>query len=171
MTGDPEKTAKAHHIAGHAVMASILGFPIQRVFFDGDDAGLGYERPDDIGDIPVRDWLLVTLAGNQAELRLLRGRDEVAYETAARLAFDMIDVLRTFERLGVKSTGVSGRLRGKLGKMLAVLFEDEDVWAAVQTVARALETRRELDAEALSRLIPPGLKSAASRCAGLACDM
>ena len=164
--------APAYHQAGHAVMASILGVPALGLTLCPEDGDPGYALPNKAPGLPVRDWLLITLAGHQAEIAWLGTAYQASmYETAARLAFDMLDILRTFERRGMKSAGVSEHLRGQLGRMLAALFADEAVWAAVAATAEALDREKKLDQEALCRLIPGDLSALTERCPGLSCDL
>lgn len=163
--------AKAYHQAGHAVMAFMLGFPATRLELCPEDGALGYDLPEDLVRLSVRNWLLITLAGHHAEIKFLGPKYATAmYETPARLAFDMIDILRAFEKRGIKSAGVSEHLRGKLGKMLATLFNEEAVWQAVQNTAEALNARSLLDAASLFNLIPKDLARFADHCRDLSCE-
>lgn len=163
--------AKAYHQAGHAVMTFMLGCPATRLELCPEDGALGYDLPDDPGRLSVRNWLLISLAGHHAEIKFLGPQYATTmYETTARLAFDMIDILRVFEKRGLKSAGVSEHLRGKLGKMLATLFNEDAVWQAVHNTAEALDAQSSLDAASLESLIPRDLARMADRCQGLSCE-
>jgi len=164
--------AGAYHQAGHAVMASMLGTPASRLELCPEDDDSGYALQNGLAGMPIRNWLLITLAGHQAEIIWLGGEYQASmYETTARLAFDMIDVLRAFERRGMKSAGVSEHLRGQLGRMLASLFADPKVWDATSQTAEALHATGTLDEAALAYLIPGELSALAERCHGLTCDL
>jgi hypothetical protein len=127
----------AHHEAGHAVAAFVLGRRLLDacVFRDGHGLTVADREPD-----KARDRIMVAMAGNAAE-RLFVGRDDTLSDASDRTRIRALANeagLDDFDLLWLKR-----RTRALL----------RDNRRAVRSVAAALLARRHLDGEALTRRI------------------
>src|SRR3984957_12446669 len=144
-THDP---ATAYHEAGHAVVALILGRPVQRVsilpaaeHLGVCEFGKGVYRPSE-------DWLereiLIALGGIAAEARLT---GVYSWDAAAR---DQQYV----RRLAVQRAGErrAERLERRLLAKAEHFLADEGTWRAVESIAAELLRHREISGRAALHL-------------------
>ena len=126
--------ATAYHEAGHAVVALILGRPVQRVSILANDQHLGVCEFGKGMSRPTEDWLereiLIALAGIAAEARFT---GNYAWDGAARdqQYVHKLAVQRAGERRADK---LQRRLLAKAEHLLA----DDDTWRAVELIAEEL---------------------------------
>jgi ATP-dependent Zn protease len=133
----PHDEATAYHEAGHAVLALVLGQPVQRVSVQPNRDHLG--RCEFAKGVfrPSEDWLereiLIALGGIAAEAR---HTGEYAWDQAGR---DQQYV----QRLAVQRAGPrqAERLQRRLLAKAEHLLAREDLWLAVQRIAAELLRR------------------------------
>jgi ATP-dependent Zn protease len=146
----------AYHEAGHAVLALILGRPVQRVSIvpDRDHLGIcefgkGVHRPSE--DLLERE-ILIALGGIAAEARFT---GNYAWDAAAR---DQKYVQRlTAQRAGERrAEKLQRRLLAKAEHLLA----NAGHWRAVELIAAELFQHREISGRTASHLFAQGCDQA-----------
>jgi ATP-dependent Zn protease len=127
-------SATAYHEAGHAVVALVLGRPIQRISILPDGDFLGACHFGKATFRPTEDWLereiLIALGGIAAEARYT---NNYAWDGAAR---DQ----RYVRRLAVQRAGErrAERLQQRLLAKVENLLANEGHWRAVEKIAAGL---------------------------------
>jgi ATP-dependent Zn protease len=131
---DDHDRATAYHESGHAVVALILGRPVQRVSILPDSQRLGVCEFGKGVVRPSEDWLereiLISLGGIAAEARFT---GNYHWDGAAR---DQQYV----QRLAVQRAGErrAGRLQRRLLAKVEHLLADDAHWRAVEIIAAEL---------------------------------
>lgn len=144
--------ATAYHEAGHAVLAFMLGRPVQCVSILADREHLGVCEFGKEVYRPSEDWLereiLIALGGIAAEARLTGVH---AWDAAAR---DQQNV----RRLAVQRAGErrAERLERRMLAKAEHLLADEGSWRAVELIARELLSRREISGRTARHLFERG---------------
>jgi ATP-dependent Zn protease len=146
--------ATAFHEAGHAVVALVLGRPVQRVSVLPDRERLGRCEVRKGRFRPSEDWLereiLIALGGIAAEAR---HTGNYAWDGAAR---DQQYVLRLAEqRAGERQ---AGRLQQRLLAKAEHLLAKEGHWRAVELIAAELLQRGVISGRAAQHLFDRGCK-------------
>ena len=147
--------ATAYHEAGHAVVALILGRPVQRVSILPNHEHLGVCKFGKAVIRPSEDWLereiLIALGGIAAEARLT---DNYAWDGAAR---DQQYV----QRLAVERAGVrrAERLQRRLLAKAEHLLADEGHWQAVELIAAELMRLGEISGRSARHLFERGCQA------------
>ena len=158
MINQRELELTAYHEAGHAVVASLLRFPVDRVSIDrvGEFSGAMLYRKSGIafGSPSVsRREIIVVVAGPLAEAIRCYGEENVSLEPnwnqdaydfqSARHYADIIARSDCCDRLAVLSEAV-----GKAYRLLIRPF----VWSAIEAVANELLMRRTISGERVAEL-------------------
>lgn len=140
--------ATAYHEAGHAVIALLLGRPVQCVNILPDRERLGVCEFGKGMFRPSEDWLereiLIALAGLAAEARFT---GDYAWDGAAR---DQQYVRRlSLQRAGERR---AERLERRMLAKAEHLLDDEGNWRAVQLIAAELMRRGEISGRTAQHL-------------------
>jgi ATP-dependent Zn protease len=148
--------ATAYHEAGHAVVALILGRPVQCVSILPDREHLGTCEFGKGVYRPSEDWLereiLIALGGIAAEARFT---GIYAWDAAAR---DQQYVQRLAEqRAGERR---AERLQRRLLAKAEHLLADEGCWKAVELIAAELLLKREISGRTAQHLFERGCAQA-----------
>jgi len=149
-TGNQEKLT-AHHEAGHAVAAYLLGRAFTRVSIEANDQTLGrcsfrppgeWFRPDERLDARTRDRLeeriIISLAGPHTEALHSGAFDEDAAAEDLARASELADYMCDSD------PDESFAYLQWLGVRTRRLIEREDFWPAVAALARELLARKEV---------------------------
>jgi hypothetical protein len=132
---DDTATATAYHEAGHAVMALVLGRPVQRVSIEPNQVRLGhcelkqgaFRRSEDV----LETQILILLAGPAAEAR---HAGDYCWDAAAQ---DLRDVRSMTSSRSSNPRRVERRERRLLDKAEHIL-DRPGVWLAVEKIAEEL---------------------------------
>src|ERR1043166_2127586 len=149
--------ATAYHEAGHAVLAFVLGRPVQSVSILPDRENLGVCEFGKGVYRPSEDWLereiLIALGGIAAEARLT---GIYAWDAAAR---DQQYV----RRLAVQRAGErrAEKLQGRLLAKAEHLLSDDGCWLAVELIATELLCHREISGRTARHLFERGSRDGA----------
>jgi len=143
-----DQQATAYHEAGHAVVALILGRPVQYVSILPNRERLGVCEFGKGASRPTDDWLereiLIALAGIAAEAR---HTGNYAWDGAAR---DQIYVQRlTEQRAGDRR---AERLQRRLLAKVEHLLTDERHWQGVELIAAELIKQGEISGRTAKHL-------------------
>jgi ATP-dependent Zn protease len=148
--------ATAYHEAGHAVVALILGRPVQRVSILPDRERLGVCEFGKGVFRPSEDWLereiLIALAGIAAEARFT---GNYAWDAAAR---DQQYVRRLAEQRAGESR--AERLQRRLLAKAEHLLADEGSWRAVELIVAELLHLGEISGRTAAHLFERGRQDA-----------
>src|SRR5437879_2851325 len=149
---EPTDQATAYHEAGHAVLALVLGRPVQCVSILPDRDHLGVCEFGKGVYRPSEDWLereiLIALGGIAAEARFT---GVYAWDGAAR---DQKYVHRlTVQRAGERR---AERLQRRLLSKAEHLLADEGCWRAVELIAVELILRQEISGRTAQHLYERG---------------
>jgi ATP-dependent Zn protease len=146
--------ATAYHEAGHAVVALLLGRPVQWVSILPDREHLGICEFGKGAHRPSQDWLereiLIALAGIAAEARLT---GTYAWDGARR---DQQHV----RRLAVQRAGErrADKLQRRLLAKAEHLLAEEGCWRAVELIATELLRVREISGRTARHLFERGCR-------------
>jgi ATP-dependent Zn protease len=144
--------ATAYHEAGHAVLAFVLGRPVQCVSILPDREHLGICEFGKSVYRPSEDWLereiLIALGGIAAEARFT---GIYAWDAAARDH-------QYVSRLAVQRAGErrAERLQRRLLAKAEHLLSDEGCWLAVELIAAELLCHREISGRTARHLFERG---------------
>jgi ATP-dependent Zn protease len=148
----PSDHVTAYHEAGHAVVALVLGRPVQRVSILANDDHLGRCEFGKSVFRPSEDWLereiLISLGGIAAEAR---HTGNYAWDAAAR---DQ----RYVHSLAVQRAGErqAERLQRRLLAKVEHLLAKEGHWRAVELIAAELLSRGAISGRAARHLFEQG---------------
>ena len=148
----PDDQATAYHEAGHAVLALLLGRPVQHVSILPDRDRLGVCEFGKGVYRPSEDWLereiLIALGGIAAEAKLT---GNYAWDGAARdqQYVERLAIQRAGERRAEK---LQRRLLAKAEHYLA----DDGAWRAVELIAAELLQKREISGRTALHLYERG---------------
>ena len=142
--------ATAYHEAGHAIVALVLGRPIERVTIQGNALRLGQVQMSNRRGTPIKDEVevqaLILLAGVVSEAR----RTGVYNWRGAQQ--DMQGV-RRLARFRASSEKQEERLQQRWLDKAEYLLDDEPTWQAVTEVARVLLEKKSLSGRAVAQIL------------------
>lgn len=141
---DP-KLLTAYHEAGHAVVALIVGRPLQKITIVANRERLGLCHLQKGRSKPSKDWLedeiLILMAGMAAEAQLSGFYNTAGAEQDMRMA-------RRLAIMRAGSVQQAERLERKLLAKTEHVLADESHWKAVQKIAKDLIERETISGRA-----------------------
>jgi ATP-dependent Zn protease len=142
--------ATAYHEAGHAVVALVLGRPVEKVTIRENTLRLGQVQMSNRRGTPIKDEIevqaLILLAGVVSEARRT---GEYNWRGAQQ---DMQGV-RRLARFRASTEKQEERLQQRWLDKAEYLLDDEPTWRAITEVARELLEKKSLSGRAVAQIL------------------
>ncbi len=142
--------ATAYHEAGHAIVALVLGRPVEKVTIQGNTLRLGQCQMSSRRGTPIKDEVevqaLILLAGVVSEAR------KTGFYNWNGAQQDMQGI-RRLARFRASSEKQEERLQQRWLDKAEYLMDDEATWNAITEVAKELLEKKSLSGRAVAHIL------------------